>query len=62
MRCTHVTGEFGRYEDGTHWSMESVRIVKASEAQIKTMRTEMQEPKKFDPEAFHPNTTNEGSM
>jgi len=42
--------------------MESVRIVKASEAQIKTMRTEMQEPKKFDPEAFHPNTTNEGSM
>jgi len=29
---------------------------------MKAMRTEMQEPKKFDPEAFHPNTADKGLM
>jgi len=34
----------------------------ALKTQIKATRTEMQEPKKIDPEAFHPNTANKGSM
>ena len=29
---------------------------------MKAMRTEMQEPEKFDPEAFHPNTADKGLM
>lgn len=40
--------------------MEWVRI--ASEIQMKTKRTEMQEPKKFNPEAFHPNLADKGSI
>jgi hypothetical protein len=40
--------------------MEWVRI--ALRNAKKAIRTKMQEPKKFDPEAFHPNTPDKGSM
>lgn len=29
---------------------------------MKAMRTKMQEPKKIDPEVFHPNTSDKGLM